>query len=278
MHRFGVTGETILFNGVGISDNDGISFQPHEVWEVGDISARYGAFPSLETFYVSGGNFPSSPAAGQPRAAADNTTHRVHRLSERIRHSTDRATGAQALEVALTAPGDELAESKGRADEYKAAIAKSTDGGRTFTEVFRDVGKYYFNEISCFDDRTCVVVAEASAGPEAGSRILVTNDGGTSWRETFRAADPADGLMALETFPNGEAWAAGGKASLFDGGAEWWYSSDFGETWALNQRIAGGTAFSMSFPTQTSGYATLVKFIGTCGLASYMERAPAAEL
>ncbi len=65
---------------------------------------------------------------------------------------------------------------------------KSTDGGKTFTEVFKSelTDKYYFNGIDCSSESHCVAVAEGydSAGSTAVF-AFVTFDGGNSWTNTL---------------------------------------------------------------------------------------------
>jgi len=73
---FGVTGDAILFNGVSVSTDGGASFTAHSVWGANStFSARYGAFPSADTWFVSAGTWPSN----------NNVEYGEIEISERIR-------------------------------------------------------------------------------------------------------------------------------------------------------------------------------------------------
>ncbi|GAA2496926.1 oxidoreductase [Terrabacter carboxydivorans] len=70
-------------------------------------------------------------------------------------------------------------------------VLRTTDGGRTWRNVSPQglgTGTLQFRDIEAFDARHAVVL---SIGEGTDSRILVTDDGGASWTETFRNTEPA---------------------------------------------------------------------------------------
>ena len=83
-----------------------------------------------------------------------------------------------------------------------------------------------FNQISCFDDDRCVVVAEGGGA----ARIFTSSNRGDSWTQTLEASGS---LMAVQCIEGtGEGWAAGGVLGLTFVG-HYWHTLDFGETWEL---------------------------------------------
>jgi photosystem II stability/assembly factor-like uncharacterized protein len=126
-------------NGVAVSQDSGKS------WNVFDIGlnstsyvARYGAFPTTETWFVSSGSWPYD--------ASEKLAATTHRLSARVH---------------LKAQGADFKAAKaGSVTGYPGAISKTTDGGATWTKVYDSEGGAYFNEINCFDVNSCIAVAE----------------------------------------------------------------------------------------------------------------------
>ena len=127
-------------SGVATSTDSGATWKLSA--QVPPAYARYGAFPSDNTWYVASGIWGSS---------ADNLEG--HRFSSRM-HLDKR--GYSYNEVAkgnTTALG---------ASGWFGAVSKTTDGGATWTQVFttNEEDVLYFNGISCSSETHCVVVAE----------------------------------------------------------------------------------------------------------------------
>lgn len=125
-------------NGVAVSSDSGASWN---VFDIGlnttDYTARYGAFPAANTWYVSSGSWPYDGVQAEEG---------VHKLSARVN---------------LKTKGAEIKAHKvGSVTGYPGAISKTTDGGATWTKVFDTESNGYFNQIHCFDTETCVAVAE----------------------------------------------------------------------------------------------------------------------
>lgn len=124
-----LTGQTIFWNGVGISSDGGKHFSVNSVWPNNSpFGARYGAAPSSKVLYVTGGSWPSNNNA-ETVVSGD-----FHSVTERIHvHPTN-------FEMRIGAGASNLTQ-------YTGAIAKSTDGGKTWKTLYsvQGVNEYYFN-------------------------------------------------------------------------------------------------------------------------------------
>src|SRR3954466_5574909 len=68
-------------------------------------------------------------------------------------------------------------------------VLRTVDGGRTWRAVGPpDTAALRFRDIGAFDAEHAVAL---SIGNGDASRVYVTDDGGRTWTETFRNADPA---------------------------------------------------------------------------------------
>eukprot|EP00567_Pseudictyota_dubia_P005918 CAMPEP_0197455168 /NCGR_PEP_ID=MMETSP1175-20131217/40067_1 /TAXON_ID=1003142 /ORGANISM="Triceratium dubium, Strain CCMP147" /LENGTH=300 /DNA_ID=CAMNT_0042988955 /DNA_START=8 /DNA_END=906 /DNA_ORIENTATION=+ len=165
--KFGVTGFYGGVDGVGLSVDGGKTFKTFNA-HVG-TQARYGAFPTDTTWYVAAGQWPEN-------------NNKVDRRVSRQRTEFMNPDGH--FPARYTRPNYGA-----NSDSYKAVIAKTTDGGSTFTTVFNETGTFYFNAIDCSPksaDRCCAV-GEAADSSEPGARIYCTTDGGSSWKRNFYA-------------------------------------------------------------------------------------------
>jgi hypothetical protein len=142
---------------------------------------------------------------------------------------------------------------------FTAALAKTTDAGDTWTVQFNDTGKFYFNDISCFDAEHCVAVGESGDGSsEMGSRIYATKDGGSTWKMTRFAGGPQFGCMGVRmTSATGVTAACTESISQFKVNAQFLTSTDSGFSWTLAV-VPGGSPTDLDMSSATSGFATLV--------------------
>jgi hypothetical protein len=92
-------------------------------------------------------------------------------------------------------------------------VAKSTDGGETWSIVYEDATSgMYPNDIHCYDEDSCIFVMDGS-GTENESQIVSTKDGGRTW-DTFTVPTGAgNSLMVARMTGPYEAWAAGGDST-----------------------------------------------------------------
>lgn len=248
--KFVITGDTITHNGVAVSEDGGQTFGAGvEVFDDKTIDARIGAryfaAAAPNAWFVSGGRWPSN----------SQETDDVHHLSENI--YIKKSPAANESVFGFTQKKEQHLRSL-QDDPFTAGIALSSDGGQTWRTIFEtDSAGYYFNQISCWDATRCAVVAEGGGS----ARILVTRDGGLTWSQTLEATGS---LMAIEAFQdvagaNGEGWAGGGVLGFPTFTGHYWHTTDYGDTWQLNE-VPGAYAFDLSFgPGQNAvGYSTVL--------------------
>jgi len=214
-------------NGVAVSTDGGATFTAHSASAALDNQhpARYGAYPSDTTWYVSAGAWPSN--ANSP---SDEKSVLLKHLNERVQLRQDRATG-NTFHKYLSM--EELG-SPNNVTQYTGAIAKTTDGGKTFTKVFEQDGSFYFNGIHCSTVDHCIAVAEGHNCANPGAHIFVTHDGGAHWNQTMFEAGAGAGIMGARMVSETEGWAAGGLGSNFAFEGQFWHTMDAGNTWAKN--------------------------------------------
>ena len=115
------------------------------------------------------GRFPALSAGTPP--TADWRTEK--QLTETLHLRRNLTTGA--LYPHIEYPGvRELGVTDG---QYTAGIAKTADGGSTWTMQFHSQGSFYFNDIDCVSETHCVAVAEGHNGNNPGVHIFTTVDG-----------------------------------------------------------------------------------------------------
>jgi photosystem II stability/assembly factor-like uncharacterized protein len=184
--------------------------------------ARYGAFPSDSTWYVSSGiwgNDPAEKLAG-------------HQLSSRF---TRTAKG-----VTVTEKPSLRKVSKGLNDSttgWFGAVSKTTDGGKTWTQVFStdlEADFLYFNGISCGSELNCIVVAEGDDASGGYKTVAYsTFDGGKTWEANLVTTDV--GLMQVKFVNDKEAWLAGTGKSGRSIVGQFYRTTDGGKTYTLVQ-------------------------------------------
>eukprot|EP00168_Porphyra_purpurea_P003112 TRINITY_DN13737_c0_g1_i1.p1 TRINITY_DN13737_c0_g1~~TRINITY_DN13737_c0_g1_i1.p1 ORF type:complete len:386 (-),score=31.51 TRINITY_DN13737_c0_g1_i1:245-1234(-) len=209
-------------NGVAVSTNYGTTWDIYDIGLESKYIARYGAFPSATTWYVSSGSWPSST---EKLEAAHKLSSRVNMLFNN-QNQTAEFVSSKASNGAAAVTG------------YPGAISKTTDGGKTWTKVFDSDGSMYFNQIHCNDEQACMAVAEN----DEGAYGLATTDGGVTWNTVLTA--PAGGsLMGCRMISSTEAWMSGGGMEDGKGLVGYFYHTlDNGATWELSEL---GQAYSM---------------------------------
>ena len=219
-------------NSVDVSDS-GLKYTrisiPDTVINSTEYLARYGAFPSESTWYVTAGDFGSS---------INKEESSLKKLSKHF--SVDTKSGS------IRFHSDESSNSANR-----AAIVKTSDGGKSWELVYKNdnsADNIYPNGIHCSSDNHCVAVLEGDS-----SRILVTRDGGKSWNETLHDNDPHSSLFAVRMVSEDEVWAVGGHPSgKFEG--RFWHSLDGGATWKKTA-FPGYYVVSLDMVSPSQGYA-----------------------
>jgi len=242
---FGITGDFNAANGVAVSTDGGVNWTNYNC--SAESYARYGSFPSANTWYVSAGTWP---------AYDSSKGNNFKTLTQRIR-----VRQGVGMEVTLSNQTDIQPPRRSllQVPGYYAEISKTSDGGKTWNTVFHDIGNFYFNGIDCVDENTCWVVGESESDSlTPGARILHTADGGANWEVQLYVNDSTYSLLDIGFVNATEGWAIGGiLTERFDG--EFWHTTDAGKTWNP-QQLAGvyGTALSFAWvsDTQYVGWAT----------------------
>lgn len=239
---------TIRESGDGvISSQDGGATLNFHQWTAG-TSARYGNFPSNNTWFISGGMW--SDYAGSHRSMDPEAPFELsHRLT------IHRAGGKNYFEFIDTEKLDR--------NGYIGVIQRSRDGGRTFETVFNETDRFYFNGINCVNELNCWVTAE---GPE-GAWIFRTSDGGNTWAEqTFR---PGDSLLDVQMLNLNEGWAVGGMILSNTFNALFLHTVDGGKTWTVGETIPNCFPNALSLVTSDSAYATAFMRNGLSSILAY---------
>jgi len=218
--------------------------------------ARYGAFPTASTWFISGGTWASSEAR-----TMENLMRR-RELNERFVITTEKPGKRFDWEYrGRQAPPTGVRDA--RTPGYEGIIGRTTDGGRTFELVYADSGRFYFNGIDCIDTQRCWAVAE---GPEGGW-ILATADGGNTWTEQYFHA--TGGFFMVRMLNEQEGWAVGGiyKENTFD--ALFVHTTDGGATWTADPLIPNAVANYLEVVSSTTAYATAFLRVGGSSLLAY---------
>jgi len=235
---FGITGDFNEANGVAISLDQGLTWTNHDCRA--DTIARYGSFPSNTTWYISAGQWPGDDFhnSQDPKIRTISQKIRLHRgVGVEYYHDFPRGHNSRRL----------------LQSGYMAQIAKTSDGGRTWSTVYND-GDFYFNGIDCPSVNHCFVVGESeSDSPNPGCRILHTADGGQTWEVQLYVNDSTYSLLDIAMVSETEGWATGGVLTeKFQG--TYWHTSDGGKTWTP-QEVTGIYGNALSFvPISDTNY------------------------
>lgn len=213
-------------------------------------AARYGAFPSPQVLYVSGGQWPSSKS----NATLDTDCLRI---SKKLCIPSNN-------KAAIAATNKRLQQTDG----YYAMMTKSTDGGNTWVSQFEKAGEFYFNDVHCADVDTCIAVGEGfTDGPAPGGYIYGTTDGGKNWNLLKKITNQGASLMRVHMISKTEAWVAGGDS----GGGTFYHTTDGGKTFALDGKEAPfvGTVAGMHFVDNTLGFAVGITSLQIATMVKY---------
>eukprot|EP01059_Diplonema_ambulator_P025089 TRINITY_DN42073_c0_g1_i1.p1 TRINITY_DN42073_c0_g1~~TRINITY_DN42073_c0_g1_i1.p1 ORF type:complete len:469 (+),score=16.08 TRINITY_DN42073_c0_g1_i1:73-1407(+) len=191
--------------GPAISTNGGLTFTPRW-WPEGftvNFYPRYGAFPEGNTWYIAGGAYPGmmSNAAGTAE-------------------SYDFYGGSKQHPAIST--------------NYSAVITKTEDGGVTWLTLLTDYGRFYFNEISCWDVSNCIAIGEGN-----GTVYIYRTSNGMDWGPVFQQGNNSyynTGTCIRAVISNDgnfSGWAA--VSSLLE--TVFLYTSDGGATWVKSSSV-----------------------------------------
>ncbi len=206
--------------GITLSDNGGASWAGHE-WGIATYP-RYCCFLDENRGWMTGGTWPEKRGSG-------------FRLSENSPPLQDVPPQVAGLR---------------KGTQYEAAIAKTTDGGRTWTPLFWDTGNFYLNQICMIDDNEGWAVGEAGYT----AYILHTTDGWT----TFEQQTPPGsnyGLMTVDFMDSQEGFAVGFGPGGFDVTMVCLHTMDGGQTWTLDKPGINTGPIDAEFLDSTEGWA-----------------------
>jgi len=228
-------------------------------------TGRYVASPSKDVIYLTAGQWPHAPPP--PPSAGANTVKLTRNL--RVHHSDKwmsarfEPVGAEASDLSVEA----------NTTGYTAELWKSEDGGKTWASLLSVAGEFYFNDISCADDNTCIAVGEGfsqDGSTSPGARVYVTTDGKT-FAKKYQGEDGSS-LMAAKSISATEHWAGGiSKAGAAFAPTLALHSTDTGATWANDpstSKVTGQMITAMDFVGGV-GYATTVNGLQISSLLKY---------
>jgi photosystem II stability/assembly factor-like uncharacterized protein len=244
---FGVTGgDPDAGEGVIISQDGGATFAFSKAPFT--TMARYGAFPSATTWYLSGGEWPRRAHA----LAAGETIE--HEVSSRVHYVRDvngnlRTRFTDRSAEYLVAP---------EAGAWKAQIVKTSDGGANWQSVYYSEDQFYFNQISCGSESHCCAVGESDNGTAPGIRIWCTIDAGKTWTQNLYVNDPEHSILALQFISDTEAFAPAGNLDADNFQGIFYHTTDGGKTWDGSATLDNVFGNCISMLDSTHGFATAI--------------------
>lgn len=244
---FAIVGSLGNKEGIRVSKDGGVTYTFYQYPVLRDM-ARYGSFPSATTWFISGGEFPSDPA--------------FKHLSHRIRVPLEADADGNRAPILGAYP-----KALGNTTGYSASIVMTTDGGKTFTQVFNDVGRFYFNQISCPDVSTCFAVAEGFDGDWVGAAVYNTVDGGKTWTQQIFV--PGASMMAVEMLSTTEGWVGGVIAQGEKESGVFWHTTDGGANWVEDSSFVNTAVVDIEFLSPTSAWAAVLERQGDGTLYRY---------
>lgn len=228
--------------------------------------ARKGSFPTPTTWYVTSGSWPT-----------ENSSFATVTLTAKLSMIPGRDL--------LTYNFDLHSLSSDSNHHYNGAISKTMDGGKTWTKVFDSNKEFYFNEIDCINEYTCVTVGEG----KKGTVVMKTSDAGETWEQVMRLTSSYS-LHGVKMITTDDIWVCGGmllydnikaerktlrrrvednkdssSSSINDDNKKfiglYYHSINRGKSW--NLQTTEGYAYSMSFLSDSSssssiGYAATI--------------------
>lgn len=233
-------------------------------------SARYGAFPSETTWYVSSGMW------GEDPVTSSNSTQGFRGLSSRM-SVVDGSFVLDTSSASLVKNQRNRRAEKGMHAAPQAttgwfgAVSKTTDGGKTWTQVFSsdlETDYYYFNGIDCSSESNCVVVGEGENAD--GSPLVVaytTVDGGNTWVKSLSTNDY--GLMAVSFSSSTDVWLGGISKDGRQTTGKFWKSTDNGLTFTGVQNLSGCMPMDMKFSNGVGFAACSTASGSSCSVAMY---------
>ena len=223
--------------------------------------ARYGAMVNTLTWYVTLGNWPSNEEVGKDR----RRSHASARVYADDRHHRRTHKMGQRVQAGQNSSG------------YSAAIAKTSNGGRTWTTQYASATNFYFNAMDCISATQCVAVGEGFDANAAG-HIFFTSDG-INWKQVLLLPSTSSNVYSLMSVMYADAntvWAAGSVEQGIGSLGLFVVSNDGGRTWTVTstglQNI--GDVSDISFLADGTGFATAITIYDDSTILRYGGSAP----
>lgn len=196
----------------------------------------YAVMVDAQTWYVTVGQFPQDRK--DPNARDRDGNRVLRRKNVRLSVVEDKVTKQLRYSAARVAP--EATEEEQRLGDYVcvgyvAIIAKTTDGGKTFTVQYQnDNANFAFSQIDCASATHCVAVG---TGNTLGAQTVIfqTTDGGQTWTQVLSVpitAGTQQLLYAIEFQDAQHVWAAGSLDTQTSTAGLLYFSNDGGSTWS----------------------------------------------
>lgn len=231
---------------------------------------RYGAFVDKDTWYVTAGTWPMS-----------NTTDEAFSLTSRLGVSSgNSAEGTLMMRTAnsnfgriqatLSSKRNLRVEADDESGSYMNQVLKTTDGGKTWTSVYKTNDENYPNGIHCYDANTCAFVAEAEAdSSKPGVSIYYTNDGGNTWKEVMYLNSPTASLMQVRMISATEFHAVGGNLDNRDFGTLHFHTTDGGANFEQVNPLRGTYLNALQFVNEGLAYGSAFTKTGQSTILKY---------
>jgi hypothetical protein len=246
-------------NGVMILSSQGDVQGCYDVGVPSTNLARYGAFPTADTWYITSGMWDTDDE--EKNEATKNGKKKLTRqVSLNNDQKLDFNRSPKPLKKSTATDSD---------TGWYMTISKTTDGGNTFTTVYSSPADsyYYPNGVSCADENHCVVAAEgydSDGTPQVWA--FLTQDGGATWTDTLTKGVGELGLMAANFISADEAWLGGFGVDGHTYEGHFWHSTDGGLSWELGDALDNCLVLDMDFDSTTgTGYAACVPPSGAAG-------------
>ena len=247
--------------GVGLSTDGGKTYKGFHTFEKlktpTGASARYGAFPTSDVWYVSGGCWPPSNNTAEYKAEYHHITQhiKVNKLTKKVTVDPLHMLN----QPAYPAPGMIAPAVDG---SYTAVIAKTSDAGATWELQYSSTGEFYFNQIDCASADVCMAVGEGFAhdgSSSPGAHVFGTTDGGKTWTDLHTV--PGGAGMTINMLSASEAWVGVTE----EGGAGFLHTTDGGKTFVAGAPLRGtGAIMSASFIDDKTAYAASITNAQDC--------------
>ena len=225
---------------------------------------RYGSYPSANTWFASGCHWPDKAHHAKFEAMGN-----CARLAENLCAPVPGATNKASLRHFNERPqrrAQRGPKSAKWSSDYYGVLTKTTNAGESWKVIFESTGKFYFNDIACFNENRCVAVAE---GPKGSYIYLI--DGDVATEVMADEAHPQySSLFRVAIASDNEVWVGGGFNDQGKVNGAFYKSTDAGKTFVLQDQVPGvGVITGIHFTNPNKAYAVGVTTAQTSTVMRY---------